>query len=124
MKWMAGPPLPTHTQKVDSKEKSNFPIGYCKGTAYSLPGNVGIVYSGGASLKINDASASNQIYEYVPNTKVLMWRFDGTMHTNSWKVRIFWFSTISLINFICVEAGFTILNKLSITGNIRCLRYY
>jgi hypothetical protein len=88
MKWMAGPPLPTHI--------NNIPIGYFKGTAYSLPGNVGIVYSGGASLIIN---GSNSYYEYVPNTKVLMWRFDGTMHNNSWKVRIFLFSIPSLTNF-------------------------
>ena len=85
---MAGPPLPSPSQKVDSSHRSTFPIGYFKGTAYSLPGNIGIVYSGGASLKTNDASSSNQIYEYIPNTKVLMWRFDGMMHSNSWKVRI------------------------------------
>merc|ERR1719361_2464309 len=65
-------------------------VGYFKGTAYCLPGNNGIIYSGGASLKINEEEdGSNQIYEYVPNTKVLLWRFDGTIHTNSWKVELF-----------------------------------
>ena len=87
MKWVSGPPLPVHTPpSTQSKEEHGSIIGYFKGTAYSLPGNVGIVYSGGASLKINSESCSNQIYEYIPNTKVLMWRFYGTMHNNSWKV--------------------------------------
>ena len=89
MKWISGPPLPLHeTYCKLSKEDSNKEIGYFKGTAYSLPGNIGIVYSGGACLKINSESCSNQIYEYIPNTKVLMWRFDGTMHNQSWKVMI------------------------------------
>ena len=86
MTWMAGPPLPCQNPKEKSREENSSPIGYFKGTAYCLPGNAGIIYSGGACLKVNNPSSSNQIYEYVPNTKVLMWKFDGTIHTNSWKV--------------------------------------
>ena len=86
MSWRAGPSLPSQKIKVNSKDVSSSPIGYFKGTAYCLPANKGIIYSGGSSLKINDARTSNQIYEYVPNTKVLMWRFDGTIHEHNWKV--------------------------------------
>ena len=88
MTWTSGPSLPSYEPKNRSKEMNTLPIGYFKGTAYCLPGNIGIVYSGGASLKINSSNTSNQIYEYVPNTKVLIWRFSGIMHNNSWKVRI------------------------------------
>ena len=90
MTWTSGPPLPIHTSKGKSSTKNMDLVGYFKGTAYCLPDNNGIIYSGGASLKINkEESGSNQIYEYVPNTKVLLWRFDGTIHTNSWKVELF-----------------------------------
>ena len=90
MTWESGPPLPIHASKAKSSTKNIDLVGYFKGTAYCLPGNNGIIYSGGASLKINkEESGSNQIYEYVPNTKVLLWRFDGTIHTNSWKVESF-----------------------------------
>ena len=96
MKWTMGPPLPIHKP---SSQQSNGDcssiLGYFKGTAYSLPGNAGIIYSGGASLKINSETCSNQIYEYVPNTNVLMWRFDGIMHSKSWKVTL-WYLRIPI----------------------------
>lgn len=60
-RWRAGPPLPT-----EGKDGG----GYTRGTAYVHGGR--LFFSGGARLKVNSAGESNQIYEYVPNTKVFM----------------------------------------------------
>ena len=85
MTWTTGPSLPSSELSRNPNEGEGA-IGYFKGTAYCLPGNTGIVYSGGASLRINGSNVSNQIYEYVSNTKVLLWRFNGVAYGNSWKV--------------------------------------
>ena len=87
MTWTAGPALPS-SQLNHYSNKGTETMGYFKGTAYCLPDNTGIVYSGGASLRINGSNVSNQIYEYVPNTKVLLWRFNGVAYSNSWKVNV------------------------------------
>ena len=44
--------------------------GYTRGTPFLLERK--IYFSGGACLKINSPSESNQIYQYVPNTKVFV----------------------------------------------------
>ena len=41
---------------------------FAKGTAHQLNGNIYI--SGGATLKVNTERESNQIYQYVTNTRV------------------------------------------------------
>ena len=51
--------------------------GYTKGSAYIYKGR--LFFSGGACLKKNSASESNQIYQFVPNTRVLLLD-DGEEH--------------------------------------------